>query len=63
MTVEEMLKLSAGLRDLGVLAFEAGDFKVSFSLPQTNPSPLDVKSVLDGLDDISEDDLFHSSGA
>lgn len=63
MTVEEMLKLSAGLRDLGVLAFEAGDFKVSFSLPQTSPSPLDVKSVLDGLDDISEDDLFHSSGA
>ncbi len=57
LSVDDMLRLTEGMRSRGVLAFEAGDFKVSFAL---EAPALPVSEPLQELGD-EEEDLFFSS--
>lgn len=58
LSVDDMLRLAREMGQLGVVAFEAGEFKVSFS-----PGPMTAPVPLQGLEELGdeEDDLYFSS--
>lgn len=59
LSVDDMLRLTEGMASKGVVAFEAGDFKVSFSLQ--SPAMPAVDPLAEVGDEIDDEDLFFSS--
>lgn len=59
LSVDDMLRLTEGMAAQGVVAFEAGDLKVSFAYQSPSVPALDPLAEVG--DEVDDEDMFYSS--